>query len=306
MVKFDKKTIAIMASLTLIGAGGATGLGYLAWKKWFKKDIVPKKKVAYDPFSNTGMQGLSASTTGDQCMAACTADPACTVYVTHTDDPSFCETFAVDPASAWTYSPSSVETSYVKRLATDPALTWSAWGACDKPCNGGMMSRKCSAANKCPGPNTTPCNSQACDSMIQVSTDGSMVPYPDQKGSESDVATAQSCIDKCLGDPTCTGVVVRANPTGSAIPEHCTVYNSAIDELQAGTKTTDSQLFYVRGPTNASNSWGAFPACGCGIDKVERKCTAASGLTCGGPKYFKCPNVACAYDAFPNIGMQHR
>jgi hypothetical protein len=160
----------------------------------------------------------------------------------------------------------------------------------------------CSVVDKCPGPTSGSCNTQECDMMF--SQDGKMKPYPDQKGTESDVPLPMSCVNKCLGDPTCTGVIFRRNPNDLPTPIHCTAFSGTIDELQPAPESTDTTAFQVKAPPGTDGSWSPFPSCPCGTDKVERACTAPVGKICGGPKYFKCPNIPCAYDAFPGTGMQ--
>lgn len=290
------------AALAVVGVGGGSALGYLAWKKWIKKSVVPPIKYAYDAFAGTGMPNPAANVPGEECTAACTSDILCTACVTRSDNPDFCATYHDDPSQSWTYSPVSPQTLHVKRFSTDPKLEWTDWGDCSQPCGRGTKKRVCSVPNKCPGPTSDSCNTQECDMMFSQASNTK--PYPDQKGSESDVPLPMNCTDKCLGDPACTGVIFRRNPDGLPTPIHCITFSDPIDEIQPAPEEDETTAFQVKAPPGTSGNWSTFPSCPCGTDKVERACMAPSGTACGGPKYLKCPNVPCAYDDFPGTGMQ--
>jgi hypothetical protein len=271
------------------------------WDKWFRNKIVPVQKYSYDGFVNTGTQGEETKATGSECMDTCTSDAQCTAYTTRSDNPSFCSTFHGDPAKDWTFSDASPQTLFVKRFSTDPPLTWTGWGDCDQPCGGGIKKRVCSSPDKCPGPTSEACNSQVCDSMLPQMSNTK--PYPDQSGVESDVPLPMHCVNKCLSDPTCTGIIYRRNVGDLPTPIHCTTFSGPIDELQSAPESTDTTAFQVKAPAGSYGVWAPFPSCPCGTDKVERACSDPSGNPCAGPKYFKCTNVPCAYDPFPGASM---
>ena len=146
----------------LLGAGALT-LGGVHW--WRAR-------------SKTGSLATAASySSPSECLASCNADSACTAYSVSSN--GNCTTSHGDPLTEWVLNPDS--DIYVKKKEGEPAYSWGAWSSpCSATCGGGTISRTCSTANKCPGPKTQACNTQACDDTVQTMSPKSCLTPPNK------------------------------------------------------------------------------------------------------------------------------
>lgn len=285
--------------LLLAGAAAAAvALGGGSYFVWKKTKWGPKTAHAFDFFKNTwvGKQSSSAVVGANAagCAALCDSNPACTAYVTRSDDSSFCSTFEGNPLTAAKYDETSPFSLFIKREPTDPAIAWSDWDACTAECGGGKRARTCTVSGKCPGPDILECNTQPCD--VPIKQPAQTKPYPDEPVKEADY---KSFLDvNWEKDTTAILMVEKADHSF-----HCYLYNKPVTALQPAPELAGKMAaLYVRAPAGSTGTWSAFPPCKCGISSVQRMCPT-SGAPCGGPSVLKCPDVPCAYDSFRHTSV---